>query len=233
MMISILIPAYNSHDFIEECLDSVENQSYFKDNDNYEILLGVDGCEKTLEKVKSIKDKYRNLRVWWMPENRGCFITLNTLLKQVKFNKIIIFGSDDIMMPTMVSDILSVDGDYDIIRYKYISFIDDIKNTSSYISKNYYACGGIYIKSRVFELCGGFHENRFSSDAELLTRVANHTTTYFLNKELVYYRNHAKNLTHTVPLNLRAKFDVGYRTKKYNETNIKITPVLHSKYVEI
>lgn len=63
-MFSIIIAAYRTKDFIQECLEAIENQTYFKNNDNYEILLGIDGCIETLEKVQQIKNKIRNIKVF-------------------------------------------------------------------------------------------------------------------------------------------------------------------------
>lgn len=52
--VSIILTAWKTQDYIEECLDSINKQQFFnKEKTNYEILLGIDGCEKTLE--KSIK----------------------------------------------------------------------------------------------------------------------------------------------------------------------------------
>lgn len=50
--ISIILTAWQTQKFIEESLDSIEQQTYFANFNDYEILLGIDGCEKTLEKVK-------------------------------------------------------------------------------------------------------------------------------------------------------------------------------------
>lgn len=153
-------------------------------------MLGIDGCKKTLNKMELIKNKYRNLDIWWMSENRGCYVTLNTLITKIKYSNIIIFGSDDIMKPDMVSEIMLVENGYDIVRFKLIIFYDDINTSLRYTKKNHFAYGAIFIKKNVIDLSGGFQENRFSSDAELLKRVADHTRTYFLDKELFYYRKH-------------------------------------------
>lgn len=48
--ISVLIPAYNCDLYIEQCIDSVVNQEHTSDV-KYEIIVGVDGCEKTLNKL--------------------------------------------------------------------------------------------------------------------------------------------------------------------------------------
>jgi len=49
--LSIIISAYNSSDYIIECLNSIRHQMYFHNHNNYEILLGVDHCESTLKTV--------------------------------------------------------------------------------------------------------------------------------------------------------------------------------------
>ena len=49
---TFLISTYNNVEYIEECLDSIENQTYFKDNTaKFQVLIGVDGCPKTYEKI--------------------------------------------------------------------------------------------------------------------------------------------------------------------------------------
>ena len=69
--VSIIITAYNTADYIEECLDSIYDQSWFKKHRNWEVLLGVDHCKETLKKVVSIMEKYPNFRVFYMIENVG------------------------------------------------------------------------------------------------------------------------------------------------------------------
>ena len=49
--VSIIISAYKASEFIEECLDSILGQST---SIRYEVILGVDGCKDTLDKIKSI-----------------------------------------------------------------------------------------------------------------------------------------------------------------------------------
>ena len=84
--ITIYITAYKAKDFLKECLDSISNQTYFINNPNYEILLGIDGCEETLEFAKTIMEKYNNLRILMMNKNCGTYITSNTLIKEAKYD---------------------------------------------------------------------------------------------------------------------------------------------------
>ena len=105
--VSIIITAYHTEKFIEECLDSIASQTWFKNHDSWEIILGIDHCETTLEKVKEIMPKYRNLRVFYNTENVGTYITSNTLINKAKYARILRFDSDDIMKDDMVENMMS------------------------------------------------------------------------------------------------------------------------------
>ena len=50
MSLSVIIPTFDSIEFIGELITSIQNNKY--DNE-FEILFGIDGCEKTLEYVKT------------------------------------------------------------------------------------------------------------------------------------------------------------------------------------
>lgn len=191
---SIIVTAFNSQNFIEDCLDSIENQSYFKDKDNFEVLLGIDGCEKTLEKVKSIYKKYRNLRVLMMDSNMGTYVTSNTLIDQTKYNNIIRFDSDDIMKQDMVYEINKYVNDYDIIRFSFINFKNNINNT--YYNKDmFYPHGVVLYKKHIFDMCGGYLEWKCGADTELIERIKPYFKILKLEKELFYRRQHDNSLT--------------------------------------
>ena len=217
--ISIIIPAYNCEQYIEECLDSIYKNGY----SNIEIILGIDGCKKTKEKIEKIKYKYGDiLTICLMNTNNGCYVTLNTLIPLTKSENILIFGADDILKPDVLSKLANLKQPFDILRYKFMSFEHNVNNIIS--RSNIYANGSILIKKSVFELCGGFHHNRFSSDLELLLRVDHQTRTIFVDNSVFYYRVNHEHLTKTIPINDRAIFDNKIRSHLYNDNNIKIVP---------
>lgn len=45
--VSIIITAYDTANYIEECLDSVYAQTWCKKVEEWEVLVGIDHCEKT------------------------------------------------------------------------------------------------------------------------------------------------------------------------------------------
>lgn len=195
--ISIIITAYNSEDYIEECLDSINNQTYFDSFNEYEILVGVDFCEKTLEKLLSIEDKYPNLKIAMMSSNEGTYVTTNTLLELAKFENIIRFDSDDIMLPNLVSKVMENANDYDVIRFKYVH----------HDGKLCYPNGTIFYNKKIFNKLLGYQPWRFTADAELLWRI-NHSNFKVLNinEPLFTYRKHNRSLTQTVPQNKRLEY---------------------------
>lgn len=222
--VSIIIPAFKSVDFIGECLISIENQTYFKDNDNFEVIVGVDGCNDTLKYLEKIKDGFRNLKILWMEENMGSYVTVNTLIPETKFGHIIKFDSDDIMKPNLVEVVMKNTKNSDIIRFRYQSFSGkNYQSVSGFSSSQ--AMGVLYYKKSLFDLCGGYSNVRFSSDLELLTRVNDFVKILLLDDYLFYYRTHINNLTHTVPISERIKVDRIIRSNKYTKENVKISTI--------
>jgi len=103
MRFSVVIPAFEARAFIEECLVSVIFQPQFRMADDYEILVGVDGCPATLERVKQIRSRYPALRLFWFPKNSGPYIVRNTLAYQARGEFLIFFDADDVMLPGLAA----------------------------------------------------------------------------------------------------------------------------------
>lgn len=95
-LISIIIPYYNCKDYIEETLQSIENQTY----SNYEIILVNDGSdeanttfiEKLLETKPNVKYIYQ--------ENKGVSFARNNGGFQAKGEYILFLDADDLLHKT-------------------------------------------------------------------------------------------------------------------------------------
>lgn len=167
--ISICLTAWQTQDYIEECLDSIENQTYFENFNNYEILLGIDGCEQTLEKVKSIQHKYRNLRVFMMNKNVGTYITTNTLMSIAKYNWLLRFDTDDVMLPDMISNIMKLVNTNVILRCSFKNFG---KNLDAKYKKDInFAYGIIVFNKNVFYTLGGYKPWICGADSDFIERA--------------------------------------------------------------
>jgi glycosyltransferase involved in cell wall biosynthesis len=231
--ISIIITAYQTQNFIEECLNSIENQTYFKDNNNFEVLVGVDACQDTLNKLLEIRHKYRNLQIFMMNSNMGTYVTTNTLLDLVKYENIIRFDSDDVMKLEMINEIMSCANNYDLIQFGFSDFSDNIGG--AYDSPLSHACGAVFYKKHIFDIMGGYQNWVCAADSELLMRISGHVTLGQINKRLFYRRSHKNSLTRKIGLDFRNKLkNESNSTEKIkidkvvNKYNI-IEPIIESK----
>ncbi len=220
--VSIIIPAYKTQDFIEECLNSIENQTYFKNNNNYEILLGIDACEDTLEKVKEIQYKYKNLFVFYFKKNVGWAIIKNSLVDRAINNNIVFFDSDDIMYNDFIEETLNIiknNNEVDLIRYKYVK----LKNNKK-IKSNTPALGSCFIKKEKFIKIGGYYNLPCASDREFYERVLkNNFNVYVIEKSLFIYRFHEKQLTKSDDFGMISKIrrKIHKKIKKLTSTEIE------------
>ena len=163
--ISICVSAYNTVKYIRECIDSIVNQTWFKKHTNWELLIGIDGCESTYACVKSFIGEYdiSHIRVLMMDSNAGTYITTNTLMSEAKYDKMIRFDSDDVM-PAMFIENFMVEGDADYVRFSFRTFGE----TRSYMGTAY---GAVMLKKWVFLKYGGYMPWICAADYELHERL--------------------------------------------------------------
>ena len=90
--ISIIIPCYNTEQYIEKCLDSILKQNLEK----FEIIL-VDDCstDKTVSIIKRYMKKCPYIKLIKNKENHGAGYNRNIALKEAKYDLISFIDSDD------------------------------------------------------------------------------------------------------------------------------------------
>ena len=202
--ISICVSAWKTTEYIEECLDSIARQTWFRNRNNYEIIVGIDGCQETLTKVKSIMHKYKNIRVYMMDKNVGTYVTCNTIMMKARFGWIMRFDSDDVMPEDMLEKIFTKNlRNANVIKYKYRNF--GMKTNTGL------ANGSHIIKNSVWKRFGGYRDWQISADYDLLYRIADKVKTIELKD--IYYnrRTHMISLMNTqgyeMKSDLRKKLD--------------------------
>lgn len=101
-LVSVLIPAYNHENYIQETIESIINQTY----PNIELIILDDGSkDKTWEKITELKPKCENRFVkihFETKQNEGTCITLNKLLKLSSGEFVYIIASDDLAKPQAI-----------------------------------------------------------------------------------------------------------------------------------
>lgn len=110
-LVSVVVPVYNTQDYLEECLDSILNQTYA----NLEIILVDDG---STDRAGQICDEYAKkdarVRVYHQ-ENSGAARARKIGIQQAKGKYICFVDSDDIIKNTMIEYFVSMIGDADMI----------------------------------------------------------------------------------------------------------------------
>lgn len=223
--VSVCISAWKTAEYIEECLDSVSAQTWFKDNDNWEILLGIDGCEETLAKVKEIMHKYKNLKVMMMDKNVGTYVTCNTIMKEARYEWLLRFDSDDTMPNDMIAKLFSHDlNGYGVVRY----------NNQNFGSNDYrgLAWGSHLIRHNVFDVYGGYRDWRISGDYDLLYRIEPDVKVLKLNDVLYNRRVRENSLQFSEDTSIksekRKKLDVFVKNESRNQPKIKMNTISYS-----
>ena len=133
-LVSIIVPVYNSQDFISRCLESLVRQSY----SSIEILVIDDGStDNSKNIIKKYLEKYKNI-FYFYKENGGQASARNLGIDLSKGDYICFVDSDDIISLDFCK--LMVEKDIkesaDIVSCNIMEEIGDIKIIHSYKTKS-------------------------------------------------------------------------------------------------
>ena len=103
-LITVIVPCYNIEKYIERCIESIEKQTY----KNIEII-AVDDCsnDSTMEKLKSMQEKYKNLQVYQNEKNSGAAYSRNFAIKKAKGEYIGFIDSDDYIVENYYEQLIT------------------------------------------------------------------------------------------------------------------------------
>ena len=149
LLVSVIMPTYNSSKFVAESINSILNQTYL----NFELLI-TDDCssDETVSILKNFEKRYLNIKVFSLAINSGAGVARNNSIKEAKGRFIAFCDSDDIWLPNkleiqvnfMVSNNLS----FTYSNYKIYEF-DNYKSKvkpplmlkyDNLLNKNYIGC---------------------------------------------------------------------------------------------
>lgn len=129
-LVSVIIPAYNHENYVEETLLSIINQTY----KNIELIIIDDGSsDETFKVIQNVVNRYPNrfIRVDISTQkNAGTTITLNRLKEKIKGDFVYPIASDDVAY----SDAIEKEVNFLLIHPDYVlvacdnRFIDDNSN---------------------------------------------------------------------------------------------------------
>lgn len=197
-MISVIVPVYNTEQYLHRCIDSILAQTYT----DFELLLIDDG---STDSSGAICDEYalKDTRVRvFHKENGGVSSARNLGLDNAQGEWITFVDSDDIFVDSNAFAVfVNKDIDADLIVYSFLWNDDLIKcpcnNSLQDIFFSYHSIviwGKIY-KSSIIKLNQLYFNERIhlGEDQLWFTEYLKYTSTYLCNKDVLYGYNCIEN----------------------------------------
>ncbi|MEI9860197.1 glycosyltransferase family 2 protein [Enterobacter bugandensis] len=218
--LSVIVPCYNSRDFIAECLQSI--LPYL--SNTVELIIVNDGStddspdiiENT---INNHKDKFITII---HQENAGLSAARNAGIKKAKGGYICFLDSDDFFHPDFWAEILPLikDTSIDIVEFNAEQFDGDVSNIVEHINcsvftgkteitslsmlspafkrSKWYPWARVYKSTLFRDFNIMFPVGRLYEDMSTVPTIyLNCKVIYGLNKSLVWYRYHKNSITQT------------------------------------
>lgn len=199
---SIIIPIYNTQEYLEKCIDSCLNQSF--DTERYEIILINDGSTDNSQVIiDKYAQQYKNIRVS-VQQNQGLSLARNNGIKIARGQYIWFVDSDDWVENNSLEVMHRVIAEYnpDMIAFGAKNFIAGTISRERPISfsgrsihsgvdllemNTFQTCSTFYLYSRDFlnrnEL--NFYPGIYHEDVEFVPRaIFQASSVYLLNQNL-------------------------------------------------
>ena len=213
MLVSIVIPVYNTEKFIKECIESALNQTYRQ----IEIIVVDDGStDNSLKIIKKFSDQIKVIS----KSNGGTASALNLGIKEMNGDWFKWLSADDLLYPNAIQELVDeakkLDDIVNYILYSNYDIIDSNgKILGQFIESNYNSINSFelntilldhhignattsLIHKSAFERFGMFDENvGFAEDYELWLRfcILHKCRLHLVPKILAKYRIHETQLT--------------------------------------
>ena len=208
-LISIIINCFNGQKYLEECLNSVKNQDY----ENYEVIFWDNNSSDDSRIIfQSFSDK--RFKYFNDYEHVNLYHARNKALKKTKGKFITFLDVDDLWYPFKLSKQIKTFKDNPDYGFCYSNFqyLDENKNQlkkaikynlpsgylQNYLLKKYNVCIStlMFKKEIALENKLEFNHNfKMIGDLDFVLKFAGVAKGIGINKNMVIYRRHEKNLT--------------------------------------
>ena len=230
-IISVILPVYNSQDYLKECIKSLLNQTF----NNFELIIINDGSTDNSENIiLSFKDN--RIRYHSNNTNLGIIKSLNKAIDLAKGEFISRMDSDDIAVSTLFEKQLRIFDQYkeisllNIRTYCLLGDTNFYKRNNHIISPNFESIRhinfiqnlishpGIMIKAKILKeyKYNDIQDIIHFEDVELWQRILNDGhICYTIHENLLFYRIHNKSINYVYSAD-RRKRRIQYTKKILN-----------------
>lgn len=193
--LSIIVPCYNIEAYLEQCLDSLLNQST---DISYEIIAIDDGAT---DATGTILDKYqkmsKNLKVIHQ-ENKGLSGARNRGIEEANGKYLMFVDSDDYVSENYIDSLTrkALDNDADMVACGYSTFVDNkvIKNVkpNNDIDSIHGCAWGKVFRRDLFEKIR-FPEGYWYEDSIYRHLILPQIEKYYVEKKPIYFYRRNRN----------------------------------------
>lgn len=203
-LVSIIVPVYNTAEYVEECIKSILSQTY----KNIELILVNDGCTDGSGDVCRRYEQDEHVR-YIEQANSGVQIARKKGVEASRGKWIMFVDSDDTLPSDSVSSLLSVSDGVDIVvgrHEKPVSWEDGLCDSKKYLSmiyreKIYTAPWGKLFKGDLVRGCKQAFEHNLPRSQDYLMNLAiaqtNKKDVALLNRTVYFYRRRANSTVFT------------------------------------
>lgn len=213
-LVSVVIPCYNHEYFVQDCIQSMIDQTY----PNIELIIIDDGSSdgsvaKIQEMVDSCKQRFTRFEFRYRP-NKGLSATLNEALVWCQGEYYSAIASDDMMCIEKISfqveyflkkmnlKIVGIFGGYYLIDKNNNIIKEEIKKEKAYNFKNLIMhnfdlpAPTAMLKLNEVKMIGGYNENLKIEDWYMWLKLTETgSELLYINQPLVKYRSHDDNMS--------------------------------------
>ena len=187
--VSIIVPCYNSEEWIVKCLDSIPKR------EDIEVIVVNDGStDLTIYRLQKYKEQeYKELKIIDYKTNKGVSYARNKAIDKAKGEYILMLDSDDYMYSNVflriVDDYLCKD--YDMVFY-------NMENNVKYVfiaDQNNYQCKYGNFKFIKREFLGNLRYTvgkQYAEDKELHLKLLDKNPKYCFIPEVMYHYNYPR-----------------------------------------
>jgi len=241
--VSVIIPAYNVADFINEALDSVKAQK-FRD---YEIIVVNDGSPDTVAFERSIRSHLADI-IYIKQPSLGAGAARNTAIRQARGEIIAFLDGDDIWLPDFLSSQVAFLGrGYDMVYCDAQQFgmrsalrrtfmesapsAGEVTAASLLDFKcNVITSGTVALKTAIMAAGSFENERARAHDFHLWVRMAKKGSKIgYQEKVLLKYRVHLDSLSGDSVSRVQREIDVFNRVRKSIELNAEEIEILERR----
>jgi len=207
MKISVVIPHYNQHEYLNKAIGSVLDQTYKP----YEIII-VDDCS-----ITPLSGEYAANVIFQRTENGGIGAVRADGLMCATGDYIAFLSADDLWAPTFLEECAKELEKCEAVYTDYYNIdaagnIKDhfkeavLNNREDFCVQAWLRCNvmfsGLVVSKRICDMVGYEPSLRFGEDYLFLLKAMKHMDFAHIQKPLAYYRRHDKQTTITKQLEI-------------------------------